>query len=360
MKEHQKSRDAKSRDAKSPLVSVIVTVYNGEGYLKTCLDALLSQSGVNLQIVAVDDGSTDASGRILDAYAAQHAALTVVHTENQGLGQARIEGLAKARGDYIGFCDSDDLPDSDMYATLLKRALETSADLVVCGFRRVDAASGRLIATEMLGFDPEPCLVRQDPGILLAVNTSVWNKLYRAELIDEDVLAFTFPRVAEDIPFELLVYRHLRRIAFVERPLYNYRVRTDSLMSGVTAESFECLRSSLVNVRKQIAALMQSAELLEVCDLIAFAHLDLSFPMRLARTEDCSLSQMIRHARTVLKTDFPLFASSRLCSLSSVFRHRGRNLKLSVARICQKLHLTTALITFLRFCLRHRWRMGYW
>jgi hypothetical protein len=361
------SRNA-ARDAAppaAPLISVILPVYNGEGSLAACLDALLAQDGVRLQIVAVDDGSTDASGHILDSYAARHPGVVAVHTANQGIGMARVEGLARATGGYIGFCDSDDRPDADMYATMLKRALETSADLVVCGFRRVDAESGQALTDEMLGFGPQPRSVAADPGILLAINTSVWNKLYKAELIDSSILAFAFPRVAEDVVFQLLAYQRVKRITFVERPLYCYRVRAGSLMSGMTQASFDCLHASLLELRRLMADAAHGRDMLEVCDLVAFTHLGLSLPLRLTAANGTaaqapSLSQVARHARAVLKKDFPLFATSRLCSLASVLQHRGRNLKLFVARLCHRLHLTTALIGLLRLCLRHNWRVGYW
>jgi hypothetical protein len=343
-----------------PLVSVIVPVYNVENYLSACLDALLAQRDVRLQIIAVDDGSSDGSGHILDAYAACHPTLEVVHTKNQGLGQARVEGLAPARGSYIGFCDSDDVPDVDMYATLLARARASAADVVVCGFKRVDAESGRLIATEVFGDEREVLNVAGDPGLFLAINTAVWNKLYRAELIDEEIRSFLFPRVVEDLIFELLVYRRVKRIAFVEQAPYRYAVRTGSLMSGMTTEELKCLTASLLEVRERIASTTEGFAFLELCDLAAFTHLGLSFPLHLADRESRSLPKVLRQVRAVLDKEFPLYAKSRLCSLAFVLTHRGKNAKLFAARVCHRLHLSVPLIRFLRFCARRQWRLRYW
>jgi glycosyltransferase involved in cell wall biosynthesis len=345
-------------------VSVILPIYNAAEGLDDCLDALLSQAELCLQIVAVDDGSTDASGHILDAYAARHPNLTVIHTENQGAGRARLAGLAQAQGSYVGFCDSGDRPIPDMYATMLKRAVETSAGMVVCGFKRVDAESGRLISDEMLGFEQSVYSVSEDPGILLSLNTALWNKLYRADLIKDLARVSALPRVAEDMILQLLVYPHVRRIAFVEKPLYNYCVKPNSLMSRVTIEDFELLRMSLLDARRQLTDgggdAQGSGDMPALYDLVAFTHLGLSLPLRLATTESLSLGQAIRRVRRALKQDFPLYSHSRFCSLDYVLRHKGRNLKLFVARLCHRFHLTTPLIGLLRFGIAHRWNIRYW
>lgn len=119
------------------LISVIVPVYNLENYISSCLDSLLNQDYKNLEIIAVDDGSTDLSGEIIDKYAEKDARIKVLHKENGGVSSARIAGIKASSGDYIGFADGDDFVEHDMFSRLIENALENSADISHCGYKMV-------------------------------------------------------------------------------------------------------------------------------------------------------------------------------------------------------------------------------
>lgn len=118
----------------SPLVSVIVPIYNVEKYLPKCLDSILSQILDNIEVIGVDDGSTDRSGEILDMYARKDSRVRAIHQLNAGLGPARNAGLSIARGRYVGFIDSDDWVLGDMFIRLFKAAESSGADVVTCGY----------------------------------------------------------------------------------------------------------------------------------------------------------------------------------------------------------------------------------
>ena len=115
------------------MISVIVPVYNVEPYLRKCLDSILAQTYRNLEILVIDDGSTDGSGRICDEYAGRDERIKVFHTENHGLSCARNLGLDNANGEWIGFVDSDDWIEPDMYEVLLPWAGKTATADVECG-----------------------------------------------------------------------------------------------------------------------------------------------------------------------------------------------------------------------------------
>ena len=110
-------------------ISIIVPVYNNAQELPRCLDSILAQEQVNVQILAVNDGSCDASGRILDAYGEKFANIQVIHQENRGVTAARMAGVAAATGTYIGFVDADDAVDPHMYRQLLQNLKESGADI---------------------------------------------------------------------------------------------------------------------------------------------------------------------------------------------------------------------------------------
>ena len=119
------------------LISVIVTAYNIENYLPRCLDSLLRQSYKSLEIIVVDDGSTDDTPGICDRYAGKHENITAVHRENGGPSAARNAGLKIAKGTYIGYVDGDDWVEPDMYRDMLKACLDKNAEIAICTYRQV-------------------------------------------------------------------------------------------------------------------------------------------------------------------------------------------------------------------------------
>ncbi len=162
-----------------PVVSVVVPVYNVAAYLPHCLESLLAQDRVELDVVVVDDGSTDESGAIADRYAREERRIRVVHTANRGLGAARNEGLRHIEGDYVGFADSDDVVPPTAYAAMLA-ALEASGS---------DFATGSIVWWSREGLREPPwmrrlhqpgraaCTAAEHPEILGDV--FAWNKLFR-------------------------------------------------------------------------------------------------------------------------------------------------------------------------------------
>ena len=114
------------------LISIIVPVYNVESYLKKCLESIINQTYKNIEIILIDDGSTDSSGKICDDYANKDKRIKVIHKQNGGVSDARNTALDICRGDYIGFIDSDDYIELDMYETLLKFLLNNNLDVAMC------------------------------------------------------------------------------------------------------------------------------------------------------------------------------------------------------------------------------------
>ncbi len=183
-----------------PLLSVIVPAYNAENDLRRCLDSLLHQTYAPLEIVLIDDGSTDSSAAICAEYARAHAQIRFFHKENGGVSSARNLGLAKAEGALIGFCDADDWVDADYYERMARRLEESGAEMVFFGYEEFFEGSG-----SARGHFPEKtgpvdglealkqCVLPQRDGYF----TSLWNKLFRREALqDGDGRFFVFP---EDI-----------------------------------------------------------------------------------------------------------------------------------------------------------------
>ena len=214
-----------------PLISVIVPVYKAEKYLPACLDSLLAQTYQNFELLLVDDGSPDKCWEILQQYAAQDARVRIFRKENGGVSSARNFGLRQAKGEYIGFVDSDDFV-APQYLEWMHRALQqTNTELAVCGYRKVPkeadpagiapAAEKPEIKTFSLAeysFDYTQCE---------AANQYVWRILYKRSLCKElyfDEQLF----IGEDTFFFVQVLLQAKGLALVKAPLYFYRIWPES------------------------------------------------------------------------------------------------------------------------------------
>lgn len=178
----------------NPLISVIVPIYNVESYLKKCVDSILNQTYTNLEIIMVDDGSPDGCPAICDEYAVKDGRIRVIHKENGGVSSARNAGMAAAAGDYIGFTDSDDWIEPDMFERLVGNALKYKTDISVCGTFVGPEQQAEICSKDstgqMTGRQAQMYLLSSHP-----LMPSLCNKIYRRELLPvlkNDVgLAFT-------------------------------------------------------------------------------------------------------------------------------------------------------------------------
>lgn len=173
------------------VISIIVPIYNVEQYLVRCLESILSQTYSNLQVILVDDGSTDSSGAICDRYKVLDSRVLVVHQSNKGLVAARKKGLEISTGKFVGFVDGDDYIDPDMYACLYEKILETGADIVHAGYKKNDSEEtwgigeeGIYVIDEKSIFDIF-CKLLFTSGGTEAISPSIWSKLFRRGVIME-------------------------------------------------------------------------------------------------------------------------------------------------------------------------------
>ncbi len=233
------------------MISVVVPAFDVEDYLPACLDSVLAQTHTALEVVVVDDGSTDSSGAIADAYAARDARVRVVHTDNHGLGAARNEGLRHATGELLAFVDSDDVVPPDAYATLLRPVQRVGADLSTGSIVRwhPDAPdeAGRFVQPpwmKRLHATRRSAVIDEMPELLGDV--FAWNKLYRREFWDRVGLSWPEGTRYEDQPTLTDAYLQARLVAVVPEIVYHWRIRTDG--SSITQQ-----RASLTDLRDRWA-----------------------------------------------------------------------------------------------------------
>lgn len=213
-----------------PLISLIVPVYNSEKDLRRCLDSLIGQTYQNLEIILIDDGSTDSSGAICDEYAAKDSRIVCVHQPNGGVSKARNRGLSMARGAYINFPDSDDYLELDTFAYLMTRIEEYGCEAV--NFETFVTYPDREIPHQL----PEKYYGLHDTEgahrVMLVGEPFCANKLYARELVEglrfrEDIFR------GEDSLFAHLALDRAEKIWFDNRPLYHYVQSEESACRGV-------------------------------------------------------------------------------------------------------------------------------
>lgn len=203
------------------LISVIIPVYNVEKYLDRCLKSVVNQTYKNLEIILVDDGSTDLSGQICDDYAAKDKRIKVLHNENGGASVARNAALDIATGDYIGFVDSDDQIKEDMYEYLYNLLQREQADIAMCDYTRKPKELIRDVREEKIRkFNSEEMQL-----FFYRVNGegnyySAWNRLYKKSILED--VRFIEGKITEDVLFTYEVYKKANKMVFSNQKKYLY------------------------------------------------------------------------------------------------------------------------------------------
>lgn len=229
-----------------PKISVIVPVFNMENYLSRCLDSLLSQTIEAVEIITINDGSTDRSEQILRNYAQKDSRIVIINQENGGVSSARNRGLEAVRGEYTGFVDPDDWAGCRMYERLLKTASCFNADIVMCAYVREFGTHSKpkMFSTPAMihykGEDVQKNIMRRIVGPLneetatpemLDAWGTVWSKLYRTTLIKENNISFTSLKkigTNEDSLFNIKACYYAESFIFLNQHLYHYWRQNDS------------------------------------------------------------------------------------------------------------------------------------
>lgn len=214
----------------TPLISVIVPIYNVEKYVKRCLDSLKNQTMRKIEVICIDDGSTDESGRIADEFAKVDARFRVIHTENRGLSAARNRGIDETRADWIMFVDSDDWVDSRFCEIPWSVAKRNKADLVIFESFEVKRNTVRETRsmTTMLG-------IIDESFTHVKCSVVVWNKIYKKELFAG--ICYPDGRVCEDVATTPKLVHNAARIVRINDCLYYHCWRKDSISNRKTAKT---------------------------------------------------------------------------------------------------------------------------
>lgn len=219
----------------APLISVIIPVYNVEYYISKCLDSLLSQSYQHLEIICVEDCSTDNSPRILEYYSKNDDRIKIVyHTENGGLSKARNSGINIASGEYLTFIDSDDFVSENFVEELVRKAIESNSDVVVSstvGFNG-DLISDELITQSRIAFSDiygHELILKE----MINFPVTAWAKLYKTSFLKAHNIRFIDGLLHEDEPWSMIIFSRVESIAFATNAYYFYRIKREGSITAI-------------------------------------------------------------------------------------------------------------------------------
>jgi len=285
------------------MISVIVPVYNVEPYVRKCLDSVINQTYRDLEILVIDDGSTDGSGKICDEYAGKDERIKIFHTENRGLSAARNLGLDEAQGEWIGFVDSDDWIEPDMYEVLLKRAEESEADVVECGVYK--EYSDRTVERKR-----EECQYSGTEAVNLLLqcklSNAVWNKLWKNDCFSS--IRFPEGRVFEEYATTYRLFLDANYISTVAESEYHYFKRKGSLSTSYNADN---LSGYWISHKERYDALINQVDE-ESRDKLVW-YLALAASRTWAHLYDCEkadrakINDELQEMNTFTKQHIPLF-----------------------------------------------------
>lgn len=201
---------------KQPAVSVIIPIYNAAPYLERCLDSLARQTLTDIEIICVNDGSTDETPDILDMCAAADPRIIVINRPNAGQSAARNAGIARASGQYLGFADADDYLDSDFYEKLYQAAVSSDAAVVQASTRRIGSRRTKVLKRRRRH-------IRSFADAVKNLNHgAVWDKIFRAEIIKNNNVTFLDGRIYEDNLFAVQALWFARSMKVINNTCYNY------------------------------------------------------------------------------------------------------------------------------------------
>lgn len=248
-------------------ISVIVPVYNVEKYLSRCIDSLIRQSYSNIEILLVDDGSKDESLSICKEYEAKDSRIHVFHKENEGLGLTRNYGVEQATGEYITFVDSDDYLTLDAIDSMVKKAVETDADVVIASHyyknkkQEIELSERLYCGTEI----KEILMVHMmgnNGNQLDALTYTAWGKLYKKEIFTKNRLLFPSERklIWEDLAFSVEAYPLCEKVYILHKPVYYYCFNEGSLTHTYKPNKINLVMILYRYMKKRIQELNLSAD----------------------------------------------------------------------------------------------------
>ncbi len=231
---------------KFPKISMIVPVYNAEKFLEKCIDSILKQTLSDWELILIDDGSKDKSAEICDRYSSIDNRIKVVHKINEGVSIARNTGISLARGEFIGFIDSDDNVKENFFEVMYETAKEQNSEIVMCDALTV-YKSGKTELDTIKQLSNSLSVAKSDwsPALLLEMAGAAWRCFYKKELIDKHNISFPSGiKFSEDRIFNIYSFGFAENIYYLKEPFYNRLIWEESAVHRFHSDYFAAAKAS--------------------------------------------------------------------------------------------------------------------
>lgn len=278
-------------------VSIIIPIFNCEKYISKALESVLKQTEKNIEIICVNDGSTDKTMEILSRF--KDDRIKFINKPNSGVAKTRLQGIEIARGDYICFIDADDTIEPDFLSKLLSKAEKENFDIVVCGYKRYYDIEKNKYSIEMTN-RKDIHNINKKLDEVITINSALWNKLYKTSLVKKINSIDNYPRIAEDSILFLQILRNARSIGFVNEALYNYYIRLEGLSSIVYKNDILTMEKALLEVKKQFS----NSDKNIVLNDLAFLHLGVFFTFKVSNCKNENLDEYRKSITQFLDINF--------------------------------------------------------
>ena len=297
-------------NVEQPLITVAITVYNIKDYLQRSIDSVRNQTYRNLEILLVDDGSTDGSERICDEYEKMDSRIRSIHKKNGGPSEARNIAIEQAKGEYIAFVDGDDWIDEDMYENMYLAIRKSKADLAVCAYKEVSKKHIPDPTNDtILYFDKDEALesfIKEEEDV--CIQNAAWNKLFKRELLKE--LRFPVGKLYEEIVFTTKLLHEADKVVYLNQGYYNYVVdRVGSIMNaGVNARIFTDQIPLYYEKRKYLQSI-EREDLVNVHNFFFYKRLLLHY-LELQKNKPENYKKFSKQIVQIIKAEKPYISSA--------------------------------------------------
>ncbi len=331
-------------------LSIVALVYNLEKYLPRCLDSLVNQTLDDIEILCVDDGSTDSAPSIIDEYEKKYPnKVKAYHKANGGEFTTRNYGLERAQGEYITFVDTDDYVEKDWAEKLYNAAKENDADLAVCAFERINLETNKVVCKDMTRFGYSCRTIKPDDDFMVFINPAPWNKIYKREKIKD--LRFLSFRGFNDTMFLMEAYAKIKKIVFIPDVLYHYYLRYDSQIHTINENDVNNLKKYLLEVKEFYQKCGKYEEMKYILDLMAFIHLGVSVMYRASYDTSIDIKKMIKETINYLDVNFSTWRKNPFLKFSYSIKKGFKHFGLWGISLLYKLNMPMVYIRLYRFAI---------
>lgn len=290
-------------------LSIVAAVYNLEKYLPRCLDSLVNQTLQEIEILCVDDGSTDSAPQIIDEYEKKYPnKIKAFHKPNGGEFTTRNYGLERATGEYVTFVDTDDWVEPDWAEKLYNAAKENDADIAVCAFERIDLETNKVVSHDMTAYGNTVRKIAKNNDFPIFINPAPWNKIYKREKVKD--LRFMNFRGFNDMIFLASSYTKIEKVAFIKDVLYHYYLRYDSQIHTVNEQDVINFKKYLLELKKLYIEENKYEDLKYILDMMVFIHLGTSVMYRASYDKNIDIKKMVKETIKYLDENFSTWRKS--------------------------------------------------